>query len=287
MSMHDQLRFSAPPRRVPLSLRVVNFFNMWAQIGWGVFGFGMIFFWVFGTSADFSAITFRHPGGRTTGHVMKVEDTSASENKQTIRASHYQYSVAGELFNGKSYTTGGAPAVGDEVTVEYDEDSPGRSRIEGMRRAMFGPWAAIVVIFPAIGLVFLIPGTLTGRKRNHLLQNGILGSGKAIDRRPTNVRINNRPVWEVVYEFHDRNGMRQECCARAVDTTRLEDEESEALLYDPEDPSKAYVIDEAPARPKFDLNGDLQGRPAAAMLAMIVPGVVIAFNALLLYAKLT
>jgi hypothetical protein len=101
------------------------------------------------------------------------------------------------------------------------------------------------------------------------------------------VRINNQPLWEVVYEFHDRNGQRRECCARATDTTRLEDEESEALLYDPEDPSKAYVIDEAPARPKFDLNGDLQGRPTAAALAMIVPGIVIAINALLLYAKLT
>ncbi|HEX6095969.1 MAG TPA: DUF3592 domain-containing protein [Thermoanaerobaculia bacterium] len=285
--MHDHLRFTAPPRRVPLSLRVVNFFNGWAQIGWGVFGFGMIFFWIFGASADFSGITFRNPGGRTTGHVMKVEETGASENEQPISASHYQYSVAGELFNGKSYTTGGAPAVGDEVTVEFDEDSPGRSRIEGMRRAMFGPWAAIVAIFPAIGLVFLIPGTLKGRNRNHLLENGILARGTFVDRRPTNMRINNRPVWEVVFEFHDRNGQRRECCARAVDTTRLEDEASEALLYDPEDPSKAYVLDEAPARPSFDHNGDLQGRPAAAVLAMIVPGIVIGLNALLLYAKLT
>jgi hypothetical protein len=285
--MHNQLRFTAPPRRVPLSLRIVNFFNGWAQIGWGVFGFGMIFFWIFGASADFSSITFRNPTGRATGRVTRVEDTRASENKQSISASYYEYSVAGEWFEGKSYSTGGAPAVGDEVTVEYDEDSPRRSRIEGMRRGMFGPFVLVVAIFPAIGLVFLIPGTLSGRKRNHLLRNGMLTMGKAIDRRPTNVRINNQPLWEVVFEFHDRLGQRRECSARAVDTTRLEDEASEALLYDPDDSSKACVIDEAPSRPKFDLNGELEGRPLAAMLALIVPGIVIGVNALLLWAKLT
>ena len=285
--MHNHLRFTAPPRRVPLSLRIINFFNGWAQIGWGVFGFGMIFFWIFAGSADYSFLTFRDPAGRTTGHVTKVEQTGASENEQSISASHYQYSVAGELFEGKSYTTGGTPAVGDEVTVEYDEDSPRRSRIEGMRRGMFGPFVLFVTIFPAVGLVFLIPGMLTGRKRNHLLQNGVLTTGQAVDRRPTNIRINNQPLWEVVFEFHDRNGQRRECCARATDTTRLEDEASEALLYDAEDPSKAYVIDEAPARPTFDHNGDLQGRPTAALLASIIPGGVIAINALLLYAKLT
>jgi hypothetical protein len=285
--MHNHLRFTAPPRRVPLSLRIVNFFNGWAQVGWGVFGFGMIFFWIFGASADFSAITFRDPEGRAPGYVTKVEETGASENEQAISASHYQYSVAGELFQGKSYTTGGSPAVGEEVTVEYDPDTPRRSRIAGMRRAMFGPWAAIVVIFPAIGLVFLIPGMLSGRKRNHLLRNGMLTTGKAIDRRPTNVRINQQPLWEVVFEFHDRNGQRRECCARAVDTTRLEDEASEPLLYDPEDSSKACVIDEAPARPKFGVDGELEGRPFAAVRALIVPGIVVGLNALLLWTKLT
>ncbi len=282
---NQPLRFTAPPRRVPLSLRIVNAFNMWAQIGWGVFGFGMIFFWVFAGNADFSFATFRNPG-RTNGRVTNVESTGASENKQTIRAAHYQFSIAGELFEGKSYSTGSTPSEGDVVTIEYDEDNPARSRIEGMRRAMFGPWAAIVAIFPAIGLIFLIPGMRTGIKRNRVLRDGILTTGTPIDRRPTNITINNRPLWEVVYEFHDRNGQRRECCARAVDTTRLTDEPSEALLYDPTDPTKAYVIDEAPARPTFDANGDMEGRPMAALFASILPGIVIGAHLLMVYAKL-
>jgi len=285
--MQNQLRFTPPPRRVPLSMRIVNLFNGWAQVGWGVFGFGMIFFWIFAMSADFSFLTFRDPAGRATGRVTRVEATSASENKQRISVSHYEYSVAGEWLEGKSYSTGGTPAVGDEVTVEYDEDHPRRSRIEGMRRGMFGPLVLLVAIFPAIGLVFLIPGTLLGHKRNHLLRHGVLAMGKAIDRRPTNVRVNNQTVWEVLFEFHDRLGQRRECSARAIDTTRLEDEPLEALLYDPDDPSKACVIDEAPGRPKFDESGEMQGRKTPAIILLMLPSVVIALNALMLWAKLT
>ena len=286
--MHEpSLRFSAPPRRVPLSLRLVNLFNGWSQIGWAVFGFGMIFFWAFGGNADFSFLTFRNPEGRTTGRITRVEGTGASENHQSISANHYEYSVAGQPFHGTSYSLGSSASEGSEVTVEYDEDAPQRSRIEGMRRGQFGPFVLFVTIFPAIGLVFLIVGTRTGTKRNHLLREGILTTGKCIDRRPTNVRINRQPVWEVVFEFFDRNGQRRECSARAVDTTRLEDEAAEPLLYDPNDPSKAFVVDEAPARPQFDLNGDMHGQLGRAVALSIVPGIVIAINALVLYFKLT
>jgi hypothetical protein len=282
---NPQLRFAEPPRRVPLSLRVVNFFNGGAQIGWGVFGFGMIFFWAFVGNADFSALTFRDPGGRVFGRVTRVEQTGASENDQTISAMHYNYSVAGEWLQGTSYTTGTTPAVEDEVTIEYDEDNPSRSRIAGMRRGQFGPWVAFVAIFPAIGLGFLIPFTLGGRKRNRLLRDGILSGGKVIDVRPTNVTINKQPLWEVVFEFHDRNGQRRECTARSTNPTRLQDEDAEPLLYDPNDPTKAYVLDEAPARPKFDLNGDLEGRPLAAALSLILPGIVIGAHALMFWVK--
>lgn len=146
---------------------------------------------------------------------------------------------------------------------------------------MFGPFVLFVTIFPLIGFLILVGFTLSGRKKNHVLRNGVLTTGKVIDVRPTNVTINNQPLWEVVYEFHDRNGQRRECTARSVDTTRLQDEENEPLLYDPENPTKALVLDEAPARPKFDLNGDLEGRPTAAMFRLILPGIVVAWHVLM------
>ena len=278
------MHFAAPPRSVPLSLRIVNLFNGFAQIGWFVFGFGMIFFWVFGAQADFSFATF-HVDGRARGRVTQVEGTGASENKQSVEAMHYEYSVAGRTLTGKSFATGSSVTTGDEVTVEYDEGSPERSRIAGMRRAMFGPFAAIVVIFPLVGFVIVYFSLRSGLRRNQLLRDGILTNGTLIDRAPTNVTVNHRRVWELTFEFTDRNGQRREAKARGTDTSRLEDDPREPLLYDPNDPERAYVLDEAPARPRLE-NGELVGRGFAAIPVLIIPALVIAGNAFAFYLKL-
>lgn len=282
--MHNtSMHFAVPPRSVPLSLRVLNFFNGAAQLGWFVFGFGMIFFWLFGARADFSFATF-HVDGATRGRVVRVEDTGASENKSRVRAHHYEYSVAGRTLTGISYATGGGASEGQEVDVEYDQGTPERSRIAGMRRELFGPFAAFVVIFPLVGAVILYFGTTSGVERNHLLREGILTTGTFVRREPTNMTINKQRVWEVTFEFTDRNGQRHEAKARSTDTSRLEDDAREPLLYDPNDPAKAYVLDEAPARPKFE-HGELTGRPLAALLSLIVPGLVIGAHVLLVYLK--
>jgi hypothetical protein len=283
--MHNTpMHFTAPPRSVPLSLRVVNVLNGGAQIGFFVFGFGMIFFWIFGYEADFSFATF-HVDGRTRGRITRVEDTRASENKQRVQALHYEYSVAGRTLTGKSYVTGGSSSEGEEVSVEFDEGSPDRSRIAGARRAMFGPLAAIVVIFPLVGFVITFFCIKSGFHRNYLLREGVLTTGTLTGREPTNMRVNNRTVWELTFEFTDRNGQRREATARGSDTSRLEDDPREPLLYDPNDPETAYVLDEAPARPRLE-NGELIGRPAAAIGALIIPGLFVALNALMVYVKI-
>jgi len=268
-------RLAAPPRRVPLSLQVTNYFNGLAQVGWFVFGFGMIFFWVFSANSDLSFLTFRGPHQVAQGKVLDVEGTSASENDQPVSANHYEYSVAGRSFRGTSYSTGDSAAAGATVPVEYDASRPERSRIAGMRRAMFGPGAALANLFPLIGLILLIPATRIGIRRNRLLREGVLANGELVNKAPTNMKVNNRPVYELTFAFTARDGRRCEAKARTSITERLEDEEQEPLLYDPNDPSFAYVLDEAPARPQFDMNGELRGRGLAALGWLIVPALVV------------
>ena len=280
------LRFTPPPRRVPLSLRIVNFCNGAAQVGWGVFGFGMIFFWVFGTAADFSFLTFRGDG-RVVGRVTAIEATNASENEQRVMASHYEYSVAGRPFQGTSYTTAATPHEGAEVTVEFDPDDPRRSRIAGMRRTEFGPAAMLVVIFPFVGLIILIFALRTGVKRNHLLREGLLTTGTLVSKEPTATTVNKRRVWKLTFEYIDRAGQRREVEARTTDTERLQDEKAEPLLYDPSAPStRAYMLDEAPARPTFDADGQLEARPLAAVVALFIPALVIVGHGFIAAVKL-
>ncbi len=284
--MHT-MHFGSAPRRVPLSLQIVNFFNGFSQIGWALFGFGMIFFWVFTLNADFSFLTFRGPHETVDGTVTRVENTHASENDTPVHAHHYEYSVAGTRHSGTSYITGDSLAAGETVTVEYDEDNPSRSRIEGMRRALFGPGVMFVSLFPFVGLALMIPATITGLKRNRLLREGLIADGKLIAKRETNVRINRRPVYELRFEFTARDGRRYQAKARTTDTERLQDEAQEPLLYDPNDPTRAYVLDETPSRPEFEPNGDLRGNTTAAVLVMILPALVIVLHGWVLWMKLT
>ncbi len=281
--MHLQL--SPAPRHVPLSLKIVNFFNGFAQIGWAVFGFGMIFFWAFVMNADFSFVNFRGPYGTVDGKVTRVEETGASVNKTRVRANHYQYSLDGNVYEGVSYSTGESVSAEEAVPIEFDLGDPSRSRIAGQRRALFGPGLMFVALLPLIGLGFLVAATLTGVKRNHLLRDGLLADGKLKSRSRTNVTVNKRPVYELTFEFTTRDGRRQEAKARTSITERLEDEAQEPLLYDPNDPSRAYVLDETPARPEIEPNGDLRGNPAAAVRSLIIPAIVIGAHSFVLFIK--
>ena len=267
--------FAPAPRRVPVSLALVNIFNGATQIGWFVFGFGMIFFWLFAGNADYSFITFRGDLARTTGKVTDVRETGASENDSTVMANHYEYSVAGHRLTGTAYTTGSAASPGEEVTVEYKPDNPARSRIPGMRTGHFGPFVFFVTLFPLIGGVIVYFATKSGFRRAHLLRNGVLATGKLVDKSPTNMTVNDRRVYELTFEFTSRDGRRCEAQCRTSDTARLEDEQIEPLLYDPENPKVAYLLDEVPGRPEIDGTGELLGRPVAAALALIIPAIVI------------
>jgi hypothetical protein len=283
--MHTPLHFGNAPRRVPRSLQVINLFNGFSQVGWLVFGFGMIFFWAFCSNADLSFLTFRGPHETVAGRVTEVKETGASENRVQVRANHYEYSVAGNFLTGTSYSTGADVATGEMVTVEYDQDDPARSRIEGMRRALFGPGVLFVTIFPLIGLVLLIPAVITGLRRNRVLRDGLVANGKLISKHTTNVRINRMPLYELRFEFTSRDGRRCEAKARTTDPHRLEDEAQEPLLYDPADPTRAYLLDDAPARPELEPNGDLRGNPARAIRMMILPAIVIVAHGLILWMK--
>lgn len=284
--LESSLRFAPPPRSVPFSISMLSALNGMVQIGFAVVGFSSIFFWTFVANADFSFLTFAGSLGRTTGTVTRVVDTSARENRTIIRANHYEYSVAGQTFDGVSYSTGRDVEPGQRVLVEYLQRSPAKSRIAGERQKMFGPFVAFVIIFPLVGLGFVYGGTRWGNKRARLLRDGIFTTGTLKSKRPTNTTVNNRRVWELVFEFTARDGRRIETKVRSSVPERLTDEREEPLLYNPDKPDDAIMLDDWPSRPQFDETGTMVGRPVAAFVSMILPAIVIAANTLVLLAKL-
>jgi hypothetical protein len=222
--------------------------------------------------------------------VLRVEETVFSEgskrSSRPIYANHYVYFVADRPLTGVAYSVGRRAEPGERVAVEYAEAAPARSRIAGMRRAPFGAWALALGIFALAGLVLVVVASVSGWRRARLLQDGHLVMGKLVRKRPTNTRVNRRVVYELTFEFTGRDGRRHEMTARTSFPERLEDEKREPLLYDPARPSRAYLLDQAPSRPRFGTAGELLGSPRPG-LRLLLPVLVVAANGWILLRLLS
>ncbi|MEO8033938.1 MAG: DUF3592 domain-containing protein [Acidobacteriota bacterium] len=269
-----------PPRHVPFSLILTNCFNPMTQVLFVAVGFAMVFFWVFAMHADFPLFTFRGPIERAGGRVTGVVDTHASSNRQHIYANHYVYPVGGTELTGVSY--GDEKEVGEAVMVEYREADPASSRIEGMRQQEFGSGAAIVIIFPLLFGLFLMLALQYGWNQVRLLRRGEVTDatlrGRNLTRR-NSVRLN--------FEFATLTGAKAAAFRIVYDPkwTRSSPQDEyrdglvESVLYDPENPSSnTMLLDKGTALP-FDADGQLTGRPLAALASLILPTLFLYGNA--------
>jgi hypothetical protein len=156
-----------------------------------------------------------------------------------------------------------------------------------MRRAQLPPITLVVLIFPAVGLVFIYLGMRKGLKSIQLLKNGLLTRGKLIVRKTTNIRVNNQPLFEYQFEFQDQLGQTHLLKEKSVENPELEDEAQEPLLYDPTNPQKGTLLDNLPGAPLMDENGTIEPAPLLAVsLVMFLPLLNIIIYGSLLLSKL-
>jgi hypothetical protein len=266
-----------PPRHVPWLVRGQLLFGGFTnQFGWLWLGFSLIFVWLFGLNADLSSILFTLEAVETaSGVVSAVEETNASEDEVSVYAYYYSFRVE-ELetaYQGVSYSTGKYFEPEQEVVVEYLKRNPSISRIENTRRAEFGPWVlGLVLIFPLIGLGFVIFGLKNGFKANRLLARGKVGLGVLTSKEATNMEVNDQTVYKLTFEFTADDGMLYEVVTKTHLPYPLEDEAEERLLYDPYHPNYAVMLDNLPGAPDIDEMGNIC--PAGltpGWLALVLP----------------
>jgi hypothetical protein len=247
-----------PPRFVPPSLRLgLLFGGFYNQFGWFFFGFGMIFYWVFVTNADFDSLYFLGELETAPGVVTSVETLDFEVNDRKVRKVGYKFTVGGDERQGESYSTAGNHAVGGKVTIEFPAGNPDRSRIEDGMGAPMPIWCAFVVIFPVIGMIFFTVGFRRGRQAGRLLAEGEPSVGKLIDQETTQTRINDRPVVKFHYEFPAADG---NIYAATASTHRVETlaNEQQPLLYNPANPGDATLLAHLPFKPDVDELGQIK-----------------------------
>lgn len=274
--MTTQALLAAPPRSVPLSLRLKLLFGGFSNFfGWFFIGFGLMFVWVFGATQALHNLAF-YSGDLavTEGQVTAVVPTNVRINKTQVDAYRYRYRVDGTDYAGATEYFHGEFKPADSVRIEFPLRDPARSRIAGLDFAPLG--AYIAAPFPLIGLIFVVIGLRHGSKGIRLLRTGRIATGELIKKRDTGTRINDAPVFEYSFRFKAADGYPYIATAKTHDWEPLESEDGipgkgEPLLYNPRKPSDAVLLDDLPGTPRIGPSGEIQGTEGGLIASLIVP----------------
>ncbi|MFZ5950542.1 MAG: hypothetical protein ACOYXC_07540 [Candidatus Rifleibacteriota bacterium] len=295
MTRHEEIRQVSPGLYIRAMFGGFN-----NQFGWAFFGFGMIFFWVFGSLVSLDDI-LPNSGKllNTTGMVVEVNDTNATENDERVHRISFAFVRPGssatlpaeaiptaemtanpEFIFAECYQTGTDLQPGQLAEVEFPESKPEKARISGTRRSVFPAWVMVFVsIFPFIGLIFMFFGIRRGLLIVGLLNHSCLTYGVLINKEPTNTRINDEPVMKLTFSFETQTGRSGTVEAYTHEYQHLVDEAEEPLLYNPVNPKEACMLDDIPGRPRLDKCKRLVAQDGEGFLkTLLVPTIAIAIN---------
>jgi hypothetical protein len=252
-------------RSIPFPLQVqIIFGDLITVFGWFFLTIGLIFSSIFLSMSDFSDWRFKKDSPKTQATITNIEYGNASENKKAIFSYHYEFTdLQGVKQKGISYGFQGKYNVGDKATVIFLEKKPEYSRIENLRKEPFGQFTLFVLIFPLVGgsiVFFSIPKAL---KKIRILREGVIGEGVYLRMEPTNTSINRQRVMRLFFELKVGNKIYEVSTQTHHDSLirKLTDETPQKLLYLPQHPEQAVLLDNVAGKPKFAADGSIADYP--------------------------
>lgn len=270
-----------PPRHVGLYTKAVILFSgFMQQFGWIFFVMGSLFAWIF---IPPSTVPLWFEMGKdwqeVPGKIISAEPTNSAVNEEVVFSYLHSFEVEGQRYTGKSFTVGQDFQGGQQVTIRYDAKAPGKSsHVVGADRAVFPAWVLIVLIFPIIGLGFIIHSLRQNLRAIRLLEIGEFARGAMCSKETTNasVSINNNtyPVFKYTFEFEAEGRTRNATC-KTHQAWLVEDEQREIILYDKYNPDFNIVYDATANMPGISEQGRLKpaGLGKAVYLALPLMGV--------------
>ncbi|HHM21103.1 MAG TPA: DUF3592 domain-containing protein [Bacteroidetes bacterium] len=274
----------SPPRHLNfLTKMTVLFGGAFQTMGWFFFFMGSIFTWIFvGASEVKYCFDQTDDWLNETGVVLSSEPSNFSENETRIYRILTTYEVNGETHLTKNYTTGQRYSGGEKVRVRYDGLHPENAFVNGTKRAPFNSWVAFVLVFPIIGLTFILFSLRKNLRSLKLLVNGTFTRGLLVSKTATSTRVNDRTVYQYEFSFHVGGTEHIATCKTHLAET-VEDEEKEIILYDRFRPEFNVVYDAAPM-PAITEHGQLAPASGRQLLRLLLPAITIGvFLYLLIY----
>ncbi|KPL24707.1 MAG: hypothetical protein AMS23_05395 [Bacteroides sp. SM1_62] len=184
----------------------------------------------------------------TSGFITSMNETQYKANESLLYEYRYRYYDMSQIpYSGFFLEYANAYERGQEITVEYLKDSPEVSRFAGKDRQNYDQIMFLAGLGSIIiGFLFLYPSCRRTRRERKIIMMGRPAEGKLVYADPTNLRVNEQPVYKLTYEYCTGRYDVQKFSVRSHLIRNISDEHTEILIYDPSNPGKAVVVDTLP-----------------------------------------
>lgn len=234
-------------QKLPVSKKIFLFYRPTTLFGLIFTVFGLFFCSVFLQGLDINEIIkLNGELGETQGTITNISETSMTVNDSRIFEYQYEYKVENTHYLWQSYNGFNSLEIGNSVPVEYNLSSPQYSIIKGYKNLMGGYGSLFVIIFPLIGILFLIASLSKGITFSKIINNGVLTHGKFSHKEATSTEINGKTVYKLYFTFEDRKNIKHTIKVKTHKTDRLTDENKELLIYKRDTPKETLLVDDLP-----------------------------------------
>lgn len=220
------------------------FISTYAKVITGIFLGAILVFYLIYSEGDSDDFKLNYGSTNVAyGYVVNIESTNVSVNDKDVERYFYRFSIDGEVHGGDCY--GSLYVDFDEkVKVRYLKSDPTVSRIVGGDNSISG---LFMIYFMGVILLILLVLILRHFKKTMkyagIAANGVLT--KSVNRytEPTNVTINDRPQFRIIYDYeaHDQQ-YSVEYKTVYTDDFKM----TERIVYDRNQPENAIIFSTLP-----------------------------------------
>jgi hypothetical protein len=206
---------------------------------------GLAFIIPFALSVNYDGLKISKDSPTTSGQLINVSPTNSYVNDIRVYEYSYEYYVRNEKHTGLSYKPGEYELA--NIRIQYVEDSPEISRIEGMESSTFPMWFFLLIgIFPITGGIMLYAGLKKRLMYLKILQIGKVTFGVFDRMETTGASINSQNVYKMFFNYVAEDQKVYQAFGETHKTHRLKDEQFEPLVFNPANPEEAIMIDGLP-----------------------------------------
>lgn len=266
-------------RSIPLSVYLNLFLGSREHIsGWWFMGVTMLFMWLFIPNVDYSIFYLWGDVTQVEGEITGfTEITTPILENDWYENSYTFFTPEGQQLNDFSYSQSVGKSAGQPVTVVYPAGKPYLSKIEGMSRDTLSPLYLFFLLIPGIGLLSIIIGVVISFRMASLLRKGNIAEAELISHTSESTAETNTPLTKLTFAFEDQRGERVKFTYETANPKELMDEKTELVLYPPDNPEKAMLLDSVPTKILVDDKGRVTLQSHKRTIVGIVVPIILIF----------